>query len=167
VRGGRLLSTALYGQAQWLSVPNGLGVFGPDVMPDLVAAASRWHLEFDFRVNSTPDANLQFGQGWIDPAGSATMFIGVNATQAKFQLIRTGGVTANSTVNVDTGRHRARMWANGGTPGTVYFSIDGETPVAKTGVAWGTTAGPYGTIVATATQNVNLFHSIYVIEGVA
>lgn len=172
--GGSFIMTtsgASGGQVEWLGVNNGIGTYGSSVMPDLVRAQDRWHLEFDFKLNSTPDAQTTFGQGWADSGGGTTMFLGVlgSSSTAKYRFWQ-GATGALSTISVDTARHRARVWANGGTPGTVFFSIDNETPISVAGVTWGTMATPYGKIsngTTLAAQNVNLYQSIYVLEGVA
>ncbi len=161
------------GQCQWLSVSNGLGVFAPSAMPDLVRAQDRWHCEFDFRLNSTPDAQTELGVGWIATDGTGGPSIGVRGAQSTsfFRLFMGGTSTGvNSTIAVDAARHRARIWANGATPGTIYGSIDDEAPISMTGVAFGKAAGPYGQITngtTLAAQNVNMFDAIYCFEGVA
>ena len=165
-------SGASGGQAEWIGVNNGLGTYGSSVMPDLVRAQDKWHLEFDFKLNSTPDAQTIFGQGWADSGGGTTLMIGVqgSGSTTKFRLFATGGFAVNSTINIDTARHRARVWANGSTPGTIFASIDGETPISMSSVTFGTMATPYGKIsngTTLAAQNANLYQSVYVIEGVA
>lgn len=172
--GSSLLTTSglSAGEVQWLSVSNGLGVFAGSVMPDLVRAQDKWHYEFDFRLNSTPDAQTNFGQGWIAPDGTPGVWAGVQGatSTAKFRIFLEGVGGVSSTLNIDTARHRVRVWANGSTPGQIFGSFDGETPVSFTGATFGKAAGPYGHIAngtTLAAQNVNMFNSIYVHEGVA
>ena len=162
------------GQCEWLGVPNGLSVYGSSLMPDLVRAQDKWFMEWDFKLNSTPDAQTEFGEGWF--AADASAFgpmIGLRGAQstAFFRMFIGDSATGvNSTVAVNTTRNRARMWADGLTPGTIYGSVNGETPISMTGIAFAKGAAPYGRIkngTTLAAQNVNLYHSIYVCEGVA
>lgn len=171
--GGWVLTTsgASGGIIELLSVPNGLGLYGASLMPDLVAAASRWHVEYDFRVNSTPDAQTNLGCGWAKPDSTQGPVLGIQGASSttKWRLFTPGGSGVSSTVNIDTARHKARIWANGATPGTIFFSVDGETPVSIASVAWGQAACPYmffGNGTTLAAQNLNLWNAIYVTEGV-
>lgn len=159
-------------QAQWLSIPNGLGVFATGVADDLTSATSKWFMQWDFSYQTTPDAQSSMGLGWIDPAGTATMFFGVQGSGSTsfFRFFRTGVAGTSSTVSIDTKRHRVRLWHDGGVAtGTINWSIDGVAQTPITGISWGTAAGPYGTILngtTAAAQTVRLFSSVYVVDGV-
>lgn len=147
-----------------ISTVNGLALYGGAIMDDLVAATSKWHLEFVAALTTTPDAQTEFGEGFIDPGGSVVLLAGIRGASSitKFRLFKSGTSTGvNSTVNWDGNPHRFRVWANG--DGLIYFSVDNETPVTLS-TTWGAAATPYvhlGNGTTAAAQTANLWAPRY------
>lgn len=153
-----------------ISIVNGLSAFGGSFMDDLVAASSKWHVEFVAKITTTPDAATEWGIGWIKPDGAAQLLLGVRGASSttKFRLF-SGATGADSTVDIDTNFHRFRIWADGATPGTIFFSVDNESPISIAGFAWGAAAAPYMNITNGATaaaQTIVLQDAYYRANGV-
>lgn len=147
-------------------------VFGDAWIPDLVLAASRWMVQWDFAFTSTPTANTYLFLGWIAADGSAYgpgvgVFGGGSTTKFGFAKHNVATFT-NSTISIDANTHRVRMWANGSTPGQVFFAFDNETPISITGVTMGKVSAPYWEFKCTdvgAAQTCRLKTSYWVIDG--
>ncbi len=137
-------------------------------------AADKFHLRFYMKVSTTPDATTNMGMGFAKVDASAFLIAGVlgGVSTTKFCLNnspQTASATKSvlSTVSVDTNWHKFDIWATG-TAGTVYFSVDGETPVSVTGLTWGAPAGPWAHAcngVTSANQAFLLRNSYYRVNG--
>lgn len=141
--GPNFFTTGGTGTVNLISIPNGLLHYGVSLIPDLNAAASKWHVQFDMKITTAFDATAEASQGWIDPDGNELFMMGAkgSVSTTKFGLFK--NVTALSTVDIDGNWHRFRFWADGATPGTAYFSVDGETPIPLVGFTWTHGACPY------------------------
>lgn len=159
-------------EAQWIPVSNGLGAFSMGVADDLVAATSKWCVQWDFAYQTTPDAQAGFGLGWINPNGTSGPVLGVQGSGSTtlFRLYTRAGAGTSSNVTIDNKRHRARMWHDGGVAaGTINWSIDGVAQTPVTGYAWGQPAGPYGNVFngsTAAAQTVRIYEAFYAVDGV-
>lgn len=167
-RGGALQLTtgASGGEIDFVAGAVADGVFAGSFVDDLVAATSKWHVEYTAKVTSTPGATTEWGLGWISPPGTPGPMMGVRGAQstAKFRMFKGGTATGvNSTVSIDTNWHRFRMWGNG--DGLIYFSVDNETPVTLS-TTWGAAAGPFVNLIqASSQQTVLLGAARYRVDG--
>lgn len=108
---------------------------------------AKWHFECDFKLVTAIDNVTELGIGFNDGALSyGRPLIGVRGHQSTgfFRcFLGVSATGANSTVAVDLNVwHKLRMWSDG-TAGTIYFSVDGETAIALTGLASTGVVGPY------------------------
>ncbi|MEP6651811.1 MAG: hypothetical protein ABJA82_00540 [Myxococcales bacterium] len=169
IRGGALQLTtgASGGEIDLAAGPVADAAFGGSFVDDLVAATSKWHVEYVAKITSTPGATTEWGLGWISPPGLIGPMMGVRGAQstAKFRMFQGNTATGvNSTINIDTNWHRFRMWANGDT--LIYFSVDNETPVTLS-TTWGAAASPFAWLVqASSSQTVLLAGARYRVDGV-
>lgn len=170
--GGLQLSTGATAgsQCQLLSVPNGLGIFGGQVMDDLVASTSKWYCLHSFRLVTTPDAATTIAMGWVSSAGTPGPSLGVrgaNSTTLLRSFLYGSATGVNSSVSADTSWHVGRMFNNGtSSPACAY---DNEAVKYFT-PAWGANAAPYIIVengATAAAQTIVMGASIYIYESKA
>jgi hypothetical protein len=156
-----------------IDVPNGLGIYGTSFTDDLVAAGSKWHVQWDMKITTVPDSQTMFEAGWVQPNGGALgVMVGVqgSGSTANYRLFIHGGAGVTGSVAIDTKRHRFRMWHDGGVAtGTVNWTIDNVAQTALTGVTWGVAATPYFRMQngsTAAAQTAILYDAIYQVDGV-
>lgn len=134
-----------------ISVVNGLGSYGASYISDLTAAAGKWHVTWDWKLTTVPDAQAEFVTGWATPAGVPIIGVGVRGAQSTgfYRLFVAGTATGQTgTVARDTKRHRAEFWHDGSVAaGTINWTIDDVAQTAVTGYSAGAPGAPYFRII--------------------
>lgn len=157
-----------------ITVVNGLGAYGASYVSDLTAASSKWHVTWDFKLTTVPDAQTEFHMGWVAPAtGVSGPAVGIRgASSTGFYRLFVAGTATGVTGSVarDTKRHRAEFWHDGSVvPGTINWTFDDIAQTALTGYSWGASAAAYVRIAngsTAAAQNAIVCQYGYQGDGV-
>lgn len=160
--------------AEGISVVNGLGSYGASYVSDLANATAKWHVAWDFKFTTTPDAQAEFAVGWASPAGAPEVGVGIRGAQSTgfYRLFRQMTATGQTGATaIDNKRHRTMFWHDGSVAaGTVNWMIDGVVQTPLAGYNPASPGAPYWRIAngtTAAAQTVILCQFGYQGDGVA